>query len=70
MNNKPSHHVYFVQEGKGKEKGIWQKIGAGWVHEDGKGLALDLELIPVKGNGRIVVREPLADKGDEETLAE
>lgn len=72
MATKPSHVVYFVTEGKETGKGIWQKIGAAWVHEDGKGLALDLELLPLKSNGRIVVREPVAEteKGAEEGLAE
>ena len=69
MGNKPSHHVYFVIEGKDRGRGIWQKIGVGWPHEDGKGLSLDLELVPIKGNGRIVVREPLPARDYEEGLA-
>ena len=69
MANKPSHVVYFVTEGKETGKGIWQKIGAAWMHEDGKGLALDLELLPLKRNGRIVVREPAIDESGEEGFA-
>jgi hypothetical protein len=47
------------------EKKFWNRIGAAWEHEDGEGLTLQLELIPVIG-GRIVLRAP---KQDEETEA-
>jgi hypothetical protein len=38
------------------EKSFWTRIGAAWDHEDGKGLTLQLDLVPVNG-GRIVLRE-------------
>ena len=47
------------------EKKFWNRIGAAWKHEDGEGLTLQLELIPVTG-GRVVLRAP---KQDEETGA-
>jgi hypothetical protein len=47
------------------EKKFWNRIGAAWEHEDGEGLTLQLELIPVTG-GRIVLRAP---KQDDETGA-
>jgi hypothetical protein len=47
------------------EKSFWTRIGAAWDHEDGKGLTLQLDLVPVNG-GRIVLREPAAE-GDVET---
>ena len=39
------------------ENSYWTRIGAAWDHEDGKGLTLQLDLVPV-GAGRIVLREP------------
>ena len=39
------------------EKKFWNRIGAAWEHEDGEGLTLQLDLIPVAG-GRIVIRVP------------
>ena len=39
------------------EKKFWTRIGAAWDHEDGKGLTVQLDLVPVNG-GRIVLREP------------
>ena len=62
--NRPTHGVYQVQ-GEG-EKAFWNKIGAAWLHKDGKGANLMLDAIPL--NGRIVIREITeqqegADKG-------
>jgi hypothetical protein len=48
--------AYHVAE-KGENKSFWSRIGAAWDHEDGKGLTLQLDLLPVAG-GRIVLREP------------
>ncbi|MGI8568482.1 MAG: hypothetical protein ACR2KT_05160 [Methylocella sp.] len=31
------------------EKKFWNRIGAAWEHEDGDGLTLQLDLIPVAG---------------------
>lgn len=42
------------------EKGFWTRIGAAWEHEDGNGLTLQLDLVPV-GGGRIVLRAPKAE---------
>jgi hypothetical protein len=35
---------------------IWASIGAAWVHEDGDGMSLKLNLLPVAGQD-IVVRK-------------
>lgn len=51
--NRPTHGVYLVQ-GEG-EKAFWTKIGAAWLHGDGKGANLILDAVPV--SGRLVVRE-------------
>ncbi len=38
------------------EKSYWNKVGASWKHKDGKGMTLQLEVVPI--NGRIVLRTP------------
>ena len=56
----PSHIVYAVkrtsQTGEKGKGGFWTKIGAAWMHKDGKGLDIVLELIPA-GEPRLVLRE-------------
>jgi hypothetical protein len=54
---KPNFIAYHVAEGGEDKKGFWTRIGAAWGHKDGKGLTLDLELIPV-GAGKITLRVP------------
>lgn len=56
----PSFIAYAVTE-KGEDKSFWTRIGAAWDHEDGKGLTLQLDLVPVNG-GRIVLRTPSEDQ--------
>jgi len=58
----PALIAYSVSE-RG-EKSFWTRIGAAWDHEDAKGLTLQLDLVPVNG-GRIVLREPNAEEGQE-----
>lgn len=48
----PSFIAYHVPE---RDKAPWARVGAAWDHDDGKGLTLQLELIPVD-TGRIVLR--------------
>ncbi len=38
------------------DKSYWNKVGASWKHKDGKGMTLQLEVVPI--NGRIVLRTP------------
>lgn len=54
----PALIAYHVAE-RG-EKNFWTRIGAAWDHEDGKGLTIQLDLVPVNG-GRIVLREQAED---------
>ena len=50
-SNRPSHVVYLVREGvKKDDKASWNRIGAAWLHQDGKGLNVVLD-------GDLVVRE-------------
>jgi len=49
----PTHSVYVVQ-GEG-DNAHWLKIGAAWLHGDGKGANIILEALPL--SNKIVVRE-------------
>jgi hypothetical protein len=59
--NVPTYIAWTVTQ-KG-DKAIWQKIGAGWPHKDGKGMTLQLDANPL--DGRIVLRSPRAKPADE-----
>jgi hypothetical protein len=48
-SNPPSHHVYHVRDIKGRDKGIWTRIGSAWAHADGKGFNVQVELVPLDG---------------------
>jgi len=57
-NKMPTHdvcHVLEADEKKGR-KARWTRIGAGWLHEDGMGLSLKLNFMPIGSDGRLVVR--------------
>ncbi len=58
----PALIAWYVAE-RGK-KSFWTRIGAAWDHEDGKGLTLQLDLMPI-GEGRIILREPTTDEKSE-----
>jgi hypothetical protein len=45
------------------ENSFWTKVGAAWHHRDGKGLSLQLSVIPM--NGQIVLRQPLPKIDDQ-----
>jgi hypothetical protein len=56
----PDFHAWHVTN-KG-ENSFWTKVGAAWPHRDGKGLSLQLDVMPM--NGRIVLRQPSVNTGD------
>lgn len=60
-NNKPAFYAYHVPE---REGAFWSRIGAAWDHEDGEGLTLQLDLMPI-GTGRIVLRAYEPDEAGE-----
>ncbi len=68
--NQPSHVLYHVRP-DGSDKGYWQKIGAGWQHDDGKGMSLQMDYIPVNSGGRLVIRtnEPKSEQPPETQAA-
>lgn len=54
QNRKPTHDVCHVT-GEG-DKAYWNTIGAAWIHKDGKGMNLSLDYMPLKSDGRLVIR--------------
>lgn len=52
---KPNLIAYDVREVEGRDKSVWNPVGAVWLHKDGKGADLLLHAIPL--TGRIVLRE-------------
>lgn len=66
--NRPTHTAYSVRDFTKKDTGEvdaeWLKIGAGWLHRDGKGFDVQLDALPV--SGRVVLRfnEPQPKKAD------
>ena len=49
---RPSHEVFQVK-GDG-DKSFWTRIGAAFLHKDGKGFSLIVDAVPIQG--RIVIR--------------
>lgn len=49
----PTHLAYQVRDRQG-QKGYFTKIGAAWVHNDGKGYTIQLDCVPL--DGRITLR--------------
>jgi len=60
-NRAPDFIAWHVAE-KG-EKSFWSKIGASWLHKDGQGMTLQLEVLPV--NGRVVLRQAAESPQDD-----
>jgi hypothetical protein len=57
MANKPTHIVYHVKKVAGDDRqrrGVRTRVGAGWPHQNARGLSLVLDLLPP--DGRLVVR--------------
>jgi hypothetical protein len=55
-NSAPSHNVFTVEDRGENEDPFWLKIGAAWLHKDGKGFNITLSALPV--DNRLVLRLP------------
>lgn len=66
MTNKPTHHA--LQAIETKERVIWNRIGAAWVHGDGKGFNVKLDSMPL--DGEVILREIGAKEAGDETAME
>lgn len=54
----PDYYAYQVREGE-RGKKFWVPLGAAFVHEDGKGISIELNAMPVGVfDGRLVLRAP------------
>ena len=48
--NRPPHRVFAVTEPRHEGgKSFWQDIGAAWAHEEGQGLQVVLNYLPLQG---------------------
>ena len=45
--NTPTHEIFNVINGTPDSKSRWDKIGVAWGHEDGLGLNLSINYLPV-----------------------
>jgi hypothetical protein len=65
--NAPDFVAWHVSGGGRRSKPRWHRIGAAWMHRDGKGVNIQLDLLPACG-GRIVLRSPKShdDAGSED----
>ena len=64
--NTPDFVVYGVTQQAGK-KDILTRIGAGWKHQKGDGMNLQIRALPLNFDGKIVLFPP---KEDEEAAAQ
>lgn len=56
------YYVYQVREGE-RGKKFWVPLGAAFLHEDGKGLGIELNALPVGAfDGRLVLRAPRGEE--------
>lgn len=55
----PAYIAHHVRDGKG-DKGFWTRIGAGWMSKDGKGINLQLDVIPL--DGKVILRPNTENK--------
>jgi hypothetical protein len=59
MSSKPTLYAFAVKDRGRSKKSIWTRIGAAWPHEQGAGLTIELDALPL--DGRIVLMEPKPD---------
>ena len=60
----PSHVVYYVREVEGRESAIWTRCGVAWPHKNGKGYNMDMDFMPVGGDGKLIMLEPKDEQPD------
>lgn len=58
----PTYQAYAVSKREGQDD-FWLCIGAAFEHQDGKGLNIVLQALPV--DGKIVLRVPREDKEEQ-----
>ncbi len=56
--NVPHFYVYAIREREKAQKPIWTRIGAAWKHQDGPGVNIELEAVPLNFSGKLVLLPP------------
>jgi hypothetical protein len=54
-STKPTHDILLI--GEGHDPTNWIKIGSAWEHQDGQGLNLRLDLLPLSTHQRLAIRK-------------
>jgi hypothetical protein len=67
--NTPDFIVYGVTQQSGK-KDILTRIGAGWKHQKGDGINLQIRALPLNFEGKIVLFPPKSDEATEAQVGE
>lgn len=57
----PSHLVWFVPD---RENAPWTRLGAAWPTKTGKGLRLNLELMPVAPGSLLILPNEPREEGE------
>ena len=65
--NVPHFYVYAIRERDKGQKPIWTRLGAAWKHQDGSGINIELEAIPLNFDGKLVLLPPR--EADSENVA-
>jgi hypothetical protein len=65
MPKSPDFAVYAVREREKMQKPIWTRVGAAWLHEDGTGVNIELEAVPINFSGRLVLLPPMSTQTDD-----
>ena len=61
MANQPKQPDFIVNTVKGEGRNaFWLRIGAAWMHEDGEGMNIRLDALPL--NDRLVLRKPKVEE--------
>ncbi|MGH0028958.1 MAG: hypothetical protein ACQGVC_04145 [Myxococcota bacterium] len=60
--NGPDFIAYQVIDRTDGQKAIWRQIGSAWMHNDGNGIQLRLDALPLGGS--VTLRAPLPPKGE------
>ena len=61
-SNTPDFIAYQVIDRDEGQKAIWRQIGSAWMHNDGNGMQLRLNALPLGGS--VTLRVPLPPKNE------
>jgi hypothetical protein len=72
--NRPSHIIYHVKDTnkldeKGRQRGIWTRVGAVWPTKSGNGSQLILDYHPAVKGRMFMIPWPAREEGREDDIA-